>query len=342
MTDKRHPQNKDEEEEYFYSAPSSPGSPQSPELPNGLPTKELMDRMLEYSQQSHIPLGRFNIEQSEQKQVERELPEEGQLERCEMNLPKPEPQADSPDAVPERRYTFIHQFINGQQQLEERIEQTSLRLNETLQQIQDRTDRIDAHFRDFHGEDRHRRLRARRQQRQRHQAQRDRHEQEDEIRTSLLSNATQNSRIKLHPEFENTLAHLSRRLHPLVSYTTGLTHPFFPKTILSYNLLTSDQLDSLAIHFHQVYPPKPETFRYPLPVKPWIATNGLIRDLGVDTEVKRKRFGRFIGLRGCESPTFQYSRPSNGRSIREQVELEWEKAFARAKLEEEERDIDLM
>ncbi|KAL4802933.1 hypothetical protein BDV18DRAFT_47583 [Aspergillus unguis] len=80
---------------------------------------------------------------------------------------------------------------------------------------------------------------------------------------------------KIHPDFHLKIMQMARPLHPLVSYSSGLTHPFFPKTLLSYNLLTSAQLDQLALHFHQVYPPTDESFRYPLPVKPWITTNGI-------------------------------------------------------------------
>jgi len=109
---------------------------------------------------------------------------------------------------------------------------------------------------------------------------------------------------------ETVIAHLRTTLHPLVSATTGVQHPFFPKTLLSYHLLTSSQLDELARHYHQVTPPVLGTFSYPVTIPAWVhpRANGKRTRYGseelmdVDLKTKRRRFGRFIGLRGCESP----------------------------------------
>ncbi|KAL2216309.1 hypothetical protein M432DRAFT_99445 [Thermoascus aurantiacus ATCC 26904] len=115
---------------------------------------------------------------------------------------------------------------------------------------------------------------------------------------NIKTNSTKQNK-KLHPSFLPTLQHLSRPLAPLVSITTGLPHPDFPRTILAYHLLTSSQLDDLARHYHQIWPPVPETFGYPLRVPAWIGTT---HEHNVDIETKRRRMGRFMGLRGCESP----------------------------------------
>ncbi|PYI25938.1 hypothetical protein BP00DRAFT_357144, partial [Aspergillus indologenus CBS 114.80] len=96
------------------------------------------------------------------------------------------------------------------------------------------------------------------------------------------------------------LTHLRTPLHPLVSSTTGHYHPAFPRTLLAFHCLTHAQLDSLARHFHQVYPAVAATGYYPITVPPWLGMPGAE---AVDLETKRRRFGRFIGLRGCESPT---------------------------------------
>lgn len=88
------------------------------------------------------------------------------------------------------------------------------------------------------------------------------------------------------------LRDLSHPLAPLVQITTGYIHPAFPRLLLSFWLLTSDELDSLMEFYHQ----KGDSARmrdYPLPVG-W--------EEGMPLERKRRRFGRFIGLRGCESP----------------------------------------
>ncbi|KAI9044557.1 uncharacterized protein KD926_000468 [Aspergillus affinis] len=104
---------------------------------------------------------------------------------------------------------------------------------------------------------------------------------------------------QINPVFYSVVNHLQTPLCPLVSSTTGLQHPGFPCTILAYHLLTSPQLDDLARHYHQVYPPVAATSYYPVTIPPWVGTSD---ESGVDLDTKRRRFGRFIGLHGCESP----------------------------------------
>ncbi|KAJ6103306.1 hypothetical protein N7486_005733 [Penicillium sp. IBT 16267x] len=107
-------------------------------------------------------------------------------------------------------------------------------------------------------------------------------------------------RLSSHPDFTAALDYLRQKLHPLVSCTTAQIPPDFPRTMLSYHLLTNDQLDNLARYFHQTSPPVSETYMYPAPIqKPWVGT---AMETDVDLETKRRHFGRFIGLRGCDSP----------------------------------------
>lgn len=117
------------------------------------------------------------------------------------------------------------------------------------------------------------------------------------------------------------LTHLSTKLHPLLSITTGLPHPSFPRTLLHYHLLTSAELDELAHYYHQ-RTPSDFSLGYPAPVVArWHIAAGnndeqqeeverILREVGMmgqgkveGTAEKRRRFGRFVGLRGCESPT---------------------------------------
>ncbi|KAL8972194.1 MAG: hypothetical protein Q9183_000677 [Haloplaca sp. 2 TL-2023] len=111
-------------------------------------------------------------------------------------------------------------------------------------------------------------------------------------------------------QFRRKLNHLSTPLAPLLSVTSGTSHPAFPTTLLHYHLLTSEQLDDLAHHYHQRTPSEYSLF-YPLPVVGrWsVPPSGSAqqqqqqegtREVGI--EDKRRRFGRFVGLRGCESP----------------------------------------
>jgi hypothetical protein len=106
-------------------------------------------------------------------------------------------------------------------------------------------------------------------------------------------------------------------LRPLVSLTEGCPHPAFPRTLLNYWLLTSSQLDDLA-HFYHQRTPSFYTYRYPCPVT-WRNDATL--------EEKRRRIGRFIGLKGCESP--------NPVGLSEE-EVQEELRKAREKNEEEE------
>lgn len=157
-----------------------------------------------------------------------------------------------------------------------------------------------------------------------------------------------------HPNLlANTLEELSRPLFKLVSLTTGRAHARFPKSVFQYHLLTSDDLDHLARYYHQIWPPTPETYRYPKPMMPWIGT---IQETTLDIEAKRCRFGRFIGWKRdsdrdgdvdipAEANFAIISTRANGdprtsltttfatysaEEVRNMMEREWEEALRRA------------
>ncbi|KAI2614558.1 uncharacterized protein GGS25DRAFT_517407 [Hypoxylon fragiforme] len=92
--------------------------------------------------------------------------------------------------------------------------------------------------------------------------------------------------------FREKLRQMALPLAPLVQLTTGEIHPSFPGTLLNFWLLTDAELEALAHFYHQRTPCR-WTFHYPCPV-PWAS--------GMPLEEKRRRIGRFIGLRGCETP----------------------------------------
>lgn len=123
---------------------------------------------------------------------------------------------------------------------------------------------------------------------------------------TLLDNSTTTTLLprrlaEPHPDFLPTLTHLSQTLFKLVSLTTGKPHPYCPDSVLRYHLLTSTQLDDIARHYHQIWPPVPETYRYPKPIKAWIGTE---EEYTIDIERKRERIGQFNGLRrGVTVPT---------------------------------------
>jgi hypothetical protein len=132
------------------------------------------------------------------------------------------------------------------------------------------------------------------------------------------------------------VSHLRTPLVPLISVVSGLPHPAFPRSILQYHLLTHAELDELAHFYHQVTPPVRETFKYPMRIPAWVSSHQegeRRRDEGVDLEAKRRRWGRFMGLRGCETPTTE-----GAREMEERMEREWRRALEKARDEERLRE----
>ncbi|KAK2069366.1 hypothetical protein P8C59_003952 [Phyllachora maydis] len=99
-------------------------------------------------------------------------------------------------------------------------------------------------------------------------------------------------RAAANPTLETKLAQMALPLAPLVQLTTGQVHPAFPATLLGFWLLTDEQLDGLAAFYHQRTPCR-WTAYYPCPIT-WRA--------GLSLEEKRRKIGKFIGLRGCDTP----------------------------------------
>ncbi|KAL2065094.1 hypothetical protein VTL71DRAFT_4234 [Oculimacula yallundae] len=113
-----------------------------------------------------------------------------------------------------------------------------------------------------------------------------------------------------NPALSAKIAQMALPLAPLVRLTTGEIHPIFPSTLLNFWLLTSEQCDELAHFYHQRTPSVYTTY-YPCPVT-WRADASL--------EEKRRRIGRFIGLRGCESPVRILSEEEIRAELREMRE----------------------
>ena len=99
-------------------------------------------------------------------------------------------------------------------------------------------------------------------------------------------------RLAKNPNLARKLEQMALPLAPLVQLTTGAIHPAFPTTVLNFWLLTNEQLEDLA-HFYHQKTPCPWTVQYPCPIT-W--------NSNLPLEEKRRKMGKFIGLRGCESP----------------------------------------
>ena len=90
-----------------------------------------------------------------------------------------------------------------------------------------------------------------------------------------------------------------------------------------------------------------ETFRYPARIPAWIKLDADEEQEGgdveggegvVDLETKRRRWGRFVGLRGCETPTEEGGQQQQHQEMEERMEREWRRALDRARDEERLRD----
>ncbi|KAL4752612.1 hypothetical protein BDW72DRAFT_60269 [Aspergillus terricola var. indicus] len=315
----------EQQEEQIELKPQGWYSPNSAGELRGLPTSATMDNMIEPPRNSRC----------EAEEIRNLLQGRDELIRLAQ-------EAKRIVSNTRHRWLAIAQHMHKDPAHRETISEGLNRLEAVRKEIEGCTRRIEARLRLYQTQERQQRLRRRlnRRQQRRQVQQITSYLQQSGFDLGLelsydepsQSASHSSSVLEIHPEFKDKIAHLARKLHPLVSYSTGLIHPYFPKSILAFNLLTSEQLDALALHFHQVYPPRRETFRYPLPIKPWLTTNGFVRDLGVDTEVKRRRFGRFIGLRGCESPV--KTRRDEG-SVIGQVEKDWERRYRNAMAVEE-------
>ena len=95
-----------------------------------------------------------------------------------------------------------------------------------------------------------------------------------------------------NPMLARKIMEMRLPLSPLVHICSGEPHPDFPVTILQFWLLSDTQLESLARFYHQDTP-GPYTRQYPCPIT-WSP--------GLSLEEKRRKIGKFIGLRGCHTP----------------------------------------
>ncbi|KAH6970440.1 hypothetical protein BKA56DRAFT_496215 [Ilyonectria sp. MPI-CAGE-AT-0026] len=88
------------------------------------------------------------------------------------------------------------------------------------------------------------------------------------------------------PNLASKLEQMAQRLFPLVDLDQGLVHPAFPQTVLSFWLLTDEQLESLAQFYHQKILNQ-YTDLYPCKIT-WRCN--------MSREEKRCEMGKFIGL----------------------------------------------
>jgi hypothetical protein len=104
---------------------------------------------------------------------------------------------------------------------------------------------------------------------------------------------------------------------PIVHVQTGLPGPDYPSTMLNLFLLTEEQLDQLANFYSQSSPNAnaltyayPQTMDWSLPFlckDDSLPANCKLSDLE-RLKVKMRMFARFIGMRGAETPQWEYEK----------------------------------
>jgi hypothetical protein len=141
-----------------------------------------------------------------------------------------------------------------------------------------------------------------------------------------MSPATRN------PELQKKIDEMRLTIAPIVHVETGIAPPQFPHTMLNLFLLTEDELDSMAQYYSQVTP-SPQTYQYPQTMD-WNRSilakprPGEPRDCALSDyerlRIKMRMFARFIGMRGAETPMWEYERQVEllQRKVERQVEEE--------------------
>jgi hypothetical protein len=118
-----------------------------------------------------------------------------------------------------------------------------------------------------------------------------------------------------NPELADKISQMRLTIAPIVHVQTGLPGPHFPPMMLQLFLLTEKQLDQLA-HYYSQSTPDEFTYQYPQNMdwaKPFLdhdtslPENCKLSELE-RVKVKMRMFARFIGMRGAETPKWEYER----------------------------------
>jgi len=119
-----------------------------------------------------------------------------------------------------------------------------------------------------------------------------------------------------NPALAEKISQLRLKIAPILSVSSGYPHPEFPPTLLHLFLLTEDQLDSLADYYSQIHPDA-TTFMYPQTMgwnqdllrRPIANENSRDGEPQLDDldriAIKRRKFAKFIGMKGTETPLWE-------------------------------------
>jgi hypothetical protein len=118
-----------------------------------------------------------------------------------------------------------------------------------------------------------------------------------------------------NPALAEKISQMRLTIAPIVHVETGRPAPDFPATMLDLFLLTESQLDALATYYHQASLTD-LTHQYPQTMdwaQPFLDHNDALPEncqLGEleRLKVKMRMFARFIGMRGADTPKWEYER----------------------------------
>ncbi|KAF2855433.1 hypothetical protein T440DRAFT_474850 [Plenodomus tracheiphilus IPT5] len=118
-----------------------------------------------------------------------------------------------------------------------------------------------------------------------------------------------------NPALASKIEQMRLAIAPIVHIETGKPAPDFPHTMLDLFLLTEDQLDALAQYYSQTSPTAlthqyPQTMSWELPFlnkDPNLPEGCKLSELE-RLKVKMRMFARFIGMRGADTPRWEYER----------------------------------
>lgn len=110
-----------------------------------------------------------------------------------------------------------------------------------------------------------------------------------------------------NPTLAEKIQSLQLKIAPMVPMPDGgPPHSSYPKTLLQFWLLTEEQLDSIAHYYHQSTPGV-HTDSYPVSMNwdsAFFARLSATGPAGAEQRItmKRRKLGKFLGMRGCQTP----------------------------------------
>ncbi|KAI4674201.1 hypothetical protein J4E85_008625 [Alternaria conjuncta] len=118
-----------------------------------------------------------------------------------------------------------------------------------------------------------------------------------------------------NPALANKIAEMRLTIAPIVHVETGIPAPEFPSTMLDLFLLTEAQLDALAAYYSQTHSTDltnqyPQTMNWQQPfldASDTLPENCKLGELE-RLKIKMRMFARFIGMRGADTPRWEYDR----------------------------------